>query len=226
MNILESSPYLAEAGLTQRSQAEAAAPNDELGQDAFLELMIAQFRNQDPFEPMSNGDFLSQLAQFGTVSGIEDLESSFSQLSSAISSDQALQASSLVGHDVLASSEFANHSDTNPIRGALELDGTATGVYIDISDASGQFLKTINLGPQDPGLTNFEWDGTTEDGDTAAAGLYQLNARVVRGDRTDTVPTMIRTEVESISLGRDGRGIRLNTSGQGTLLFSQIDRIL
>ncbi len=199
---------------------------DELGQDAFLELMIAQFRNQDPFEPMTNGDFLSQLAQFGSVSGIQELQDSFSSLAGAISSDQALQASTLVGHEILAYSEFGAHSAERPLRGAIELQGSVSQMDIEITDSSGQLVRTVSLGPQDAGLVNFEWDGVTLDGEEAAEGVYQINTRVLRGSRTETLPTLIRAEVESVSLGSDGRGIRLNTYGQGSLLFSQVDRIL
>ena len=53
-------------------------------------------------KPMENGEFLSQMAQFGTVSGIQDLQESFKDFASSISSDQALQAASLVGRDVVA----------------------------------------------------------------------------------------------------------------------------
>ena len=44
--------------------------NKELGQDEFLELMMVQLKNQDPMEPMDNGEFLGQMAQFSTVSGL------------------------------------------------------------------------------------------------------------------------------------------------------------
>ena len=72
-----------------------AKRRDELGQEDFLTLMITQFRNQDPFEPMDNGEFLGQLAQFSTVNGIESLNSSFSGLSSAMQDNQALQLPAL-----------------------------------------------------------------------------------------------------------------------------------
>ncbi len=201
-------------------------PQTELGQEAFLELMIAQFRNQDPFEPMTNGEFLSQLAQFGTVSGVQELQGAFDGLASAISSDQALSASNLVGHDVLARSELANLASGNTIRGAVEVQGASETIEIDVTDASGQLVRTLSLGPQSGGLVEFEWDGLDADGDSAATGVYQLTARVLRGGRTETVGTLIRTEVESVSIPRDGRGIRLNTAEQGALLFSDVDRIL
>ncbi len=223
MNIIDDNPYLRDAGLgvsTEPAQPEA------LGQDAFLELMIAQFRNQDPFEPMTNGEFLSQLAQFGTVSGIQELQGSFDTLASAINSDQALSASNLVGHDVLARSELARLSDNGQIRGAIEIDGAAEAVEIDITDANGQLVKTLSLGSQAAGLVDFDWDGTNQDAEPMVNGIYQLSARVIRSGRTETVGTLIRAEVESVSLTRDGLGVRLNTAEQGSLLFSDIDRIL
>lgn len=213
--------------LNAGSQATTQGPaRDELGQEAFLELMIAQFRNQDPFEPMTNGEFLGQLAQFGTVSGIQELQDSFGGLSQAINSDQALQASNLVGHRVLATSDLGFHSEERPLSGAIELQGSVSQFDVEITDVSGALVRTISLGPQDAGLIHFDWDGITLDGEQAANGVYQVTTRVQRGSSTETLPTLIQAEVESVSLGRDGRGIRLNTFGQGTLLFSQIDRIL
>ena len=107
MNAIESNDYL--ASLRQEPAQTEQSSRDELGQDEFLTLMIAQFKNQDPFEPMTNGDFLGQLAQFSTVSGISELQTSFDTLAGAISGEQALQAGSLVGKDILTQSEFAIH---------------------------------------------------------------------------------------------------------------------
>ena len=52
-------------------------PKDELGQSQFLELMLTQIKYQNPLQPAESGEFLSQLAQFGTVNGITELRSSF-----------------------------------------------------------------------------------------------------------------------------------------------------
>ena len=81
---------LGDAGILSPPPAQESG--GDLGQEDFLTLMISQFRNQDPFEPMDNGDFLGQLAQFGTVNGIEQLNSAFAGLAGSIQSDQALQA--------------------------------------------------------------------------------------------------------------------------------------
>ena len=64
--------------------------SDERGQEAFFDLMVTQLQNQDPFNPLESGDFLGQIAQFGTVNGIAELEQSFAGLASSLQSSQAL----------------------------------------------------------------------------------------------------------------------------------------
>ena len=78
------------------------AKKDQLGQAQFMQLMIAQLRNQDPTQPMDPANFLGQLAQFGTVSGIQGMQDSISTLSDSLRSSQVLGGTSLVGHYVLA----------------------------------------------------------------------------------------------------------------------------
>jgi flagellar basal-body rod modification protein FlgD len=78
------------------STSDTVAPKKKsLGQDQFLKLMTTQMTHQDPTKPMQNGEFLSQMAQFGTVSGIQDLQQSFKDFAASIGSDQALQAAKL-----------------------------------------------------------------------------------------------------------------------------------
>lgn len=197
-----------------------------VGQDQFLQLMLAQFKNQDPFEPMENGEFLSQLAQFSTASGIEELQTAFSNFSSTVYSDQALQASNLVGKDMLVSSELVRtNGNGQPIGGAVELDSASGNVSIDVLDASGQLVRTIELGVQQPGAAGFNWDGRTADGDIAPPGIYQFAARVSRGDQVESVPTLIRANADSVTLGRNGDGVTINSSILGAFSLSQVRQI-
>ena len=198
----------------------------DLGQEDFLTLMIAQFRNQDPFEPMDNGEFLGQLAQFGTVDGIDRLNGAFGQLTSSLTTDQALQASNLVGHDVLADTDRGYMPAGGNVEGAIELGSSAENVQIDINDASGQLVQRLNLGIQPAGLVNFAWDGTTERGGRAAAGEYTITARAIRGLSVESTPTLIEADIESVSLGRYGQGMTLNLAGGSILSMNQVRRIL
>lgn len=68
------------ASATAAKNAEYAATeaaDNELGRDAFLQLLVLQMRNQDPTEPVDNQDMIAQLAQFSSLEEMENLNSSF-----------------------------------------------------------------------------------------------------------------------------------------------------
>lgn len=217
---------LGSLGIATRREAQPAAAKDELGQQQFLELMIAQFRNQDPFEPMTNGEFLSQLAQFGTVSGIGDLQQSFSALSESIYSDQALQAAGLVGHQVLARTDTGYLTDGGTMNGAVNLSAGASGVTVEITDMTGQLVRRMDLGARGSGLSQWQWDGLNNEGEVAPAGHYRVSTIVSRGNQIESAQTLIGATIESVTLGRNGQGLTLNIAGQGALRLSEVDRIL
>jgi len=50
-----------------------AKPGGDLGKDAFLKLLVAQLKYQDPSAPTSNTEFLAQTAQFTSVEKLSDL---------------------------------------------------------------------------------------------------------------------------------------------------------
>ena len=63
----------------RKKAMETTAVNAQTSRDEFLHLLVTQLRHQDPLEPIKQEDFLSQLAQFSTLEGIETLNSSFEQ---------------------------------------------------------------------------------------------------------------------------------------------------
>lgn len=198
----------------------------ELGQEDFMALMIAQFRNQDPFEPLDNGAFLGQLAQFGTVSGIDELNSSFAGLRGSIQSEQALQAANLVGHDVLAEAETGFLAPDGKLAGAVMLDSSASNLQIEVTDLSGALVNRIDLGQQPPGMTRFSWDGRNTEGELMPSGRYRVNALVVRGTQIESAEALIEANIESITLGRGGEGLTLNLAGGEQLDLSRVRQII
>jgi flagellar basal-body rod modification protein FlgD len=198
----------------------------ELGQQDFLKLMITQFKNQDPFEPMDNGDFLGQLAQFSTVNGIESLNEGFAGLSASMQSDQILQAASLVGHTVLASTNIGFLEDRGEISGAVELEASASSVQIEVTNKAGELVQRIDLGQQQAGLARFTWDGRDSKGDRVPEDHYLLTTRVIRGSQVENVETLLESDIESVSLGRFGQGLTLNLPGGDTLPVSQVRRLI
>jgi flagellar basal-body rod modification protein FlgD len=68
-----------------------------LGQDQFLQLLVAQLRNQDPLSPVDNSQFISQLSGLSQLQGIQNLNTSFGEM---LKLQQLTQGTNLIGKQV------------------------------------------------------------------------------------------------------------------------------
>lgn len=206
---------------------ETNKKKDQLGQAEFLDLMITQLKNQDPFEPMENGDFISQMAQFSSVTGLSDLQQSFQQLATSMQSNQALQASSLVGRTVMVPSQLVMISEDGSVAGAgtIDLPVSSGSVSLSIIDQAGQLVRKMELGTQSSGEVDFNWDGLNDDGEPAPAGNYFIAAQAVVGDETYSAETLISASVESVTLGTGGSGLTLNLTDGSVVGLSGVREI-
>lgn len=199
-----------------------ANPNQRLGQDEFLRLMITQLQNQDPFEPMENGDFIGQMAQFSTVTGIQDLQRSFDANAQVMASSQALQAASLVNRSALIESSQIGFDGETAVRGAVDLPPGALAAEVVIRDASGALVRRIPAQIGADGRASFAWDGFGSDGQAMAPGDYQISAEVRVGNQTQAATTLVWGHVDSVSLGSArGGGVMINLAGIGPVPLSQ-----
>jgi flagellar basal-body rod modification protein FlgD len=213
-------------GGTGSAGSTPATNGTTLGGTDFLTLMLAQLKNQDPTSPVDSNTFLSQLAQLSEVQGITSLNTSFSTLSSSLSSSQALQASSLLGHQALVNSTTANFTAGTAVTGAVSVPQTTSQVVLNISDASGALVSQINLGAQSAGLTGFSWNGTMGNGSQAPAGTYTLTAQYAGSTSGGTAATtLVNGTVESVSMGAGSTGLTLNVAGVGSVPFSSVQQI-
>ena len=194
-------------------------------QDQFMKLMIAQMENQDPFAEQESGQFLTQLAQFDTATGIEDLDKSFSSFTETMQSNSALQASTLVGHHVMVPGNTGQLEMGNKIDGIIDLDATSTSVNIDITDDYGQAVTTLNLGQHLAGPVNFSWDGKDANGNILPPGKYHFNASSNVGGTKIAQNTSISAKVDSVSVGQFDQGMKLNLSGLGSVAFKDVSEI-
>jgi flagellar basal-body rod modification protein FlgD len=201
----------------------AVQARKELGQEDFLQLMIAQLENQDPFKPLESGEFLGQRAQFGTVGGLNDLNKKFESLAGSLVSDQALQATNLVGRSVLIESSTAVLDDSGAVLGAIELGTGTSAVQIQISDANGEPIRQIDLGSQSAGRVEFRWRGETDAGVAAPPGSYSVTAQYFERNQMNGAPVLVNARVESVIFGSGGVEVKL--SGLGQVPFSLVKEI-
>lgn len=212
-------------GLTR--PAASKAPENELGADAFLTLMLTQLRNQDPLQPMENGEFLSQLAQFNTVTGIQDLQGSFDSVAQGLQSDRRLAAAALVDRQVLVPGTQATLAEDATVEAVLQLDAPAERVIVRISDASGQLVQTLDLGPRGAGEVPIRWNGKAANGAAAPPGSYRLQASAADGEgqRSVELPVLAARRVDSVTLAGDGGEPLLNLDDGSAVALGNVRRV-
>ena len=211
-------------GASSANGASGAKKKDQLGQTEFLELMIAQLKNQDPFKAMDPSQFLGQLAQFGTVSGIQEMQSAFTTMSESMRASQVLDGATMVGRDVLVASEDTLLGAEGSVRGAIDVPSGATSVQINVLDASGQLVRRMSA-PTTAGLNDFTWDGTGDNGARLEPGQYTLEAIANVGGGNVELETLLADRVNSVTIDA-GRGLTLNTNGLGARALSEVRRVM
>lgn len=213
------------SGMGIRTVADGPVKKKELDQEQFLKLLTTQLTHQDPTKPMENGEFLGQMAQFSTVSGIQDLQKSFSDFADSISSNQALQAASLVGRSVLVPGTEGIFSLNDNLKGEIELTGPTDNLSLEIQNRNGVTVKQLNLGRQAAGNVPFEWDGLLDDGTFADPGVYKIRSTASIDGQNTALQTYVAAGVNSVTLGKNGSGIQLSLNGLDTVKFNDVRRI-
>lgn len=214
----------ADLGLTQPNQEPTRS--DEVGQEQFLKLMLAQLQNQDPMKPMENGEFLTQIAQFSQSKGISEMSESISNLSASLTSNQALQASSLIGRTVFAPSSSGMLEAQGNLGGSIDLPASTSDLAVNIYDSSGNLVRRMNMGQQPEGTTYFAWDGTDDAGNQMPPGMYRISTEAFMDGTTKSVGVRVAARVESVSMGKPGQGITLNLTGVGAVNFNDVSEIM
>lgn len=196
----------------------------ELGQGEFLELMMAQLKNQDPMKPMDNGEFLGQMAQFSTVSGIEDMQESMEKLSDTYATSQTLQSTALVGQEVLIEDSTIELNSDKLANGAFQLEASSGDVKLDIADAAGEVVRQVDLGEFSAGRHAFFWDGKNNLGERMPPGKYSANVTTQVEDGYEAITVLTSRVIDSVEFSA-GSQSTLNTLQGDVLTMADIRQI-
>jgi flagellar basal-body rod modification protein FlgD len=192
----------------------------ELGQDAFLQLMVTQLQNEA-------NEFVGQLAQFSSVASLADVSRSVGQLSDAIYANQAVQASGLIGRTVLVGGNTGTLAAGQPLAGGVELPFATSRAVVRVFNGAGEVVRQLPLGSQNAGLARFAWDGRDSTGAALPPGTYRFAAAILpqAGQAERAIDTYAATRVTSVALSTDLASSRITTESGQDLRIAQIKAI-
>ncbi|WP_156680349.1 flagellar hook assembly protein FlgD [Sphingomonas profundi] len=175
MTVTNNTATLALPGTTTVGTATVkSAKSSTLDQQAFLKLMTTQLKTQDPFAPVDSTQMVAQMAQFSSVAGISEMNTSLKAIASDIAGSRVGDAASWIGRSALVASDTATPLNDGFYAGEVSLPSAAGNVGVSLIDANGNTVKEIALGAQAAGSVPFSWDGKAADGSVAATGPLKV----------------------------------------------------
>lgn len=204
--------------LSQTSQAfnqKDKASNSEMGQQEFLQLLVAQMRNQDPINPLDSKEFAAQLAQFNSVeqlisvnNGLSTLQGSQEMMSASLTNSMA---ASMTGKHVKALSSEVYLAPGGQSNIQYKLNNSASEVEIVIRNESGSEVRREKLSGVAGGENQWSWDGRNDSGDRMADGNYYVEIQASNeGSKVDAL-TYVEGTVGKVRY--TGSGVFLHVNG-------------
>lgn len=214
------------ADLARLSGGTSTSSSKNLGQKDFLTLLSAQLQNQDPFAPMENGEFVGQMAQFSTVSGIETLNDSMRAMADKLGGGGRLSlGASLLGRQVMVESTTAHADESGAIHGAITLAEPVEALRLRFTDPkTGAVLKEMNLGAQTSGNVSFSWDDMPADL-ASSRGAVRIMAEATSEGRTTVPPTSVFARITGVEMPAGTDELTLDVEGYGQLSSLEINAL-
>lgn len=193
-------------------------------QNSFLTMLVTQMSNQDPLNPMDNSQLTSQLAQISTVSGMQTMNATLSQLLAQVSASRAMDSAALIGHTVMVPGKDVTVSGGAPTKFGIDLPATADAVTVDVLDKDGNVVRTIDMKGQTAGVHDVTWDGKNNAGGVVPDGQYTFRVNATADGKTVQPVALVYGKVQAIS--GDANGVLVDIGSGRTANIDDVRRIL
>jgi len=166
-------------------------------------------QNQDPLDPITNEDFLAQLAQFSSLEQLTDINAGTQTGLLLQQSVTNSLAPSLIGKDVLIDASAVEIAGGAPVNFHVQLDGEGI-VKAEITDEEGNLVRTLEIAgeegvPLAEGSHDFTWDGLDEQGEPVPDGNYTIAVSAADGGGNAVpVTSWLRGRVEGVRFAGGG----------------------
>ncbi|NJM32271.1 MAG: flagellar hook assembly protein FlgD [Limnobacter sp.] len=177
-----------------------------------MSMLVAQLKNQDPLAPMDNAQVTSQMAQLNTVTGIQNLNSTMENMAASFAGSQTVQSTNMLGRTIMTEGNAMALKD-GQAEGAFELKQAADSIKVEITNASGQAIRTINLESAGKGIHEFGWDGKNNDGTAVGNGTYRFKVVATAAGQDASLVHLSQAQVVGLRNGGAEGSVLLTSTG-------------
>jgi flagellar basal-body rod modification protein FlgD len=183
------------AAASAAAASAPANPGAQMGKDAFMKLLVAELKQQDPTDPVNAREMITQLSQLSSVEKLNAVEQDLSSMRTENRSAASVQSAGLVGRTVIADTTRLNLTSTTSPQGQYQLLGKASSVTVTVRDADKNVVRTLDGGAQNPGEHGFIWDGKDNGGNRVPNAKYSFE---VTAQDANKLPVSVSTRLTGI----------------------------
>ncbi len=159
----------------QTATTTAENPDGILGKDDFMMLLLAELQYQDPTEPTDTETILTQTSQLASLESAENTNKALEDLAASLSNSNQFSTIAAIGKTAdLGSNAIVYDEEATTFEVYFPSDIEQGSV--EILDADGQIVKTLDVGTNPSGVYQFTWDGTDATGNLSDSGVYYVTA--------------------------------------------------
>ena len=182
------------ASVASTASSQPQQGKRELDRDAFMRLLTTQMQSQDPLSPTDNTEFVAQLSQFTSLERMEQVARSVELMALGLSANTSAQMVNFVGRQVEARTDKVAVTSKGVSAMTFEVKGEPTTLSVEVRDAQGKLVRTLE--PQAPwtGRQALGWDGLDDAGLKVPEGTYTVKV-VAQDMQNKNMPVETRAQM-------------------------------
>lgn len=171
---------LGSAGATDAGNS--TSQSKKLDMNAFLRMFTTQLKYQDPTNPLESYELAAQLAQFSSVEKLTDISAKLEDQQKYLVSLTNAQMVQMIGKEVIGAYDGIHVADGAVSKGFYDLPSQAADVTVKIMNENGALVRTLNVGAQNAGRYDVNWNGKDDSGNTLPNGTYRFDVVPLAAD--------------------------------------------
>jgi flagellar basal-body rod modification protein FlgD len=199
--------------------------NSQLDKDAFMKLMLAQMKNQDPTNSQKSHEMAAQLAQFTSLEQLFNVNDNLKNMQTQQEPVGQFQALNLIGKSVSGdTSRLVRVAGDKKHDFSFDLNGDAKDVKISVANETGQEIRSFSLSDLKKGTNRISWNGLDSQDNPTPSGNYRVSveARDDRGKAVNAV-TEFGGQITGVTFGKEGPILMI---GDQKIRFSDVKTIV
>jgi flagellar basal-body rod modification protein FlgD len=184
---------------SQARKPESKEEENALGREAFLTMMIAQLKNQDPLNPADGTEYTTQLAQFSSLEQQINQSGTLTELKEMMDkSNDRENIFQFVGKDILTDGNPIKIEDGAVLGGFFSMEKASDYTEIAIKDSLGEEVRRLDLGALPAGSHNSGWAGLDDEGEPLPDGEYEFEVFAKNKEGFIDIATMLKGQAVGV----------------------------